>query len=258
MLGRAPTSKARAVLVMTLHMTVPVLVPVPVQPSLSEEEEEKEKKEDPYELRSGRGHSRPRGPGASVRSRGHGRVSGAICHDPVDDISVMEEEKESKRGRGVRKEDGVTSPRTLRQKRREEKERQKMELEAMREIPWCMYDDGDNTDSIEVHRPPDNSPHQCRSRKQLHAILVPHPTTKQPSSARVCEPDHHALWVPHHQQMWKDTRVVSALPAQGGSQRSLLLCKCYWMVVGPLQWQEVWLAPIRRVNRHPPPAPPLN
>ena len=35
MFGRAPTSGARAALMMTLHVTVPVLVPVPVHPSLS-------------------------------------------------------------------------------------------------------------------------------------------------------------------------------------------------------------------------------
>ena len=60
MLGHAPTSRARAALIMTLHVTVPVLVPVPVQPSLSSRVGEEEKKEDPsYELRSGHGRSRP-------------------------------------------------------------------------------------------------------------------------------------------------------------------------------------------------------
>ena len=81
-----------------------------------------------------------------------------LSYDPLDDISVMEEERVSKHGRGVRTQGGVTSPRTLRRKRREEEERQEMELEAMREIPWSIsYDDGDNTVSIEVHRPPDDS-----------------------------------------------------------------------------------------------------
>ena len=40
----------------------------------------------------------------------------------------MEEERESKRGSGVRTRGGVTSPRTLRRKRGEEEERQEMEL----------------------------------------------------------------------------------------------------------------------------------
>ena len=65
---------------------------------------------------------------ASLCSCGHscgrGGGSGDICLDPVDDISVMEEERVSKRRRGVRTRGGVTSPRTLRRKRREEQERQ--------------------------------------------------------------------------------------------------------------------------------------
>ena len=87
--------------------------------TLSEEEEEEKKKEDPsYGLRSGRGRSRTRGPGAhGPGARGGGRGSGAICHHPLDDISVMEEERLSKHGRCVRARGGVTSPRTLRRKR---------------------------------------------------------------------------------------------------------------------------------------------
>ena len=49
---------------------------------------------------------------------------------------MMEEERESKCGKDVRTQGGVTSSRTLRRKRREEGERKEMELEAMREIPW--------------------------------------------------------------------------------------------------------------------------
>ena len=153
----------------------------------AEEEEEEGKKEDPsYELRSGCGcgRSRAQGPGASGCACGRGRGSGAICHDPMDDISVMEEERESKRGSGIRTRGGVTSPRILRRKRREE-ERQMMELEAMREIPWSMYDDGDNTVSIEVHRPTDDSqvtlPIRVDPEKQLHVILVPYTTTRHSS-----------------------------------------------------------------------------
>ena len=55
-----------------------------------------------------------------------------------------------------------------------------MELEAMREIPWSMYDDGDNTVPIEVHQPPDDSqvtlPIRVDPEKQLQVILVPHTT----------------------------------------------------------------------------------
>ena len=60
-----------------------------------------------------------------------------------------------------------------------------MELEAMREIPWSMCDDGDNTVSIEVHQPPDDSqvtlPIRVNPEKQLHVILVPHTTARHSS-----------------------------------------------------------------------------
>ena len=98
---------------------------------------------------------------------------------------MMEEERVSKHGRGVRTRGGVTLPRTFRRKRREEEEKQEMELQAMREILWSMYDDGDNTVSVEVHRPLDDSQVNLSIRvdpeKQLHAILVPHTTTRHSS-----------------------------------------------------------------------------
>ena len=55
-----------------------------------------------------------------------------------------------------------------------------MELEAMREIPWCMYDDGDNTVSIEAHRPSDDSQVTLPIRVDPcdHVILVPHTSTR--------------------------------------------------------------------------------
>ena len=74
---------------------------------------------------------------------------------------MMEEERDSKRGSGVRTQSGVTSPRTLRRKRREEEERQEFELETMRQIPWSMYDDVNNTVSKEVHPAQGVSQHQA-------------------------------------------------------------------------------------------------
>ena len=53
------------------------------------------------------------------------------------------------------------------------------------EGPWSMYDDGDNTVSIEVHRPPDDAPVTLPIRvnpeKQLHVILVPQTPTRYSS-----------------------------------------------------------------------------
>ena len=143
-----------------------------------------------------------------------GQGSGAICHDPVDDISMMEEERVSKCQRGVRTWGGVTLPRTLRRKRQEE-EGQEMELEAMREIPWSMYDDGDNSVSIEVHQPPDDSqvtlPISVDPEKRLHVILVPLTTTRHSSPVAL---EFVMPFGPQRQKkMWKDRRVVSILPA---------------------------------------------
>ena len=52
-------------------------------------------------------------------------------------------------------------PNFAQDKKREEEERQELELEDMREIPWSVYDDGNNAVSIEVLQPPDDTlPHQ--------------------------------------------------------------------------------------------------
>ena len=57
-----------------------------------------------------------------------------------------------------------------------------MELEAMREIPWSMYDDGNNTVStVQCIDCPVTLPISVDPEKQLNVILVPHITTRHSS-----------------------------------------------------------------------------
>ena len=85
---------------MTLYVTVPVLVQQSLSALMMSDEEKKEDEVQApfYELHSGHGRSRARGPGASVHILGHAWGSGAICYDAVDDISVIEEECQNVRG----------------------------------------------------------------------------------------------------------------------------------------------------------------
>ena len=138
-----------------------------------------------------------------------------------------------------------------------------------------------NTVSIEVYQPPDDSQVTLSisvdPEKQLHVILVPHTTTRHssPVAPEFVMPfgsptpkedvegqkgsEHPSSTTTSMPELVIDMNVPDeATTDMDMVSPSLLLNKCHWMVVAPLQWQEVWLTPRGRVNHHPSPSPLLN